>query len=223
VLIAPQVHQIPLLMSNAYLIVEADGLTLIDAGMSRRGGGIRRYIRRLGHRPEQLNRILVTHADIDHAGAVSTLKALSGARVYASAAEAQALRAGRSSRPLQLNKVASLAFESFEAAFGYGEIEVDEIVEDGDRLPILGGLRVVETPGHTPSHLAFYAQQAGVLFAGDAVRARQDELLLNRHPINTWDAQAVLASTRKLAALRPHIVCAGHGRAVYQAQGKFPL
>jgi len=223
VLIAPHIHQIPLLMSNAYLIVEADGLTLIDAGMARQGRGIRRYLRRLGHQPEQVKRILVTHADIDHAGAVSALKALSGARVYASAVEARALRAGRSSRPLQLNGIGRLAFESFEATFGYGEIEVDEIVKDGDRLPILSGLQVIETSGHTPGHLAFYAQEAGVLFAGDALRARQDELRLNRHPINTWDAQQVLASTRKLAALQPQIVCAGHGRAVYQAQGKFPL
>ena len=40
-------------------------------------------------------------------------------------------------------------------------------IEDGDILPMLGGLRVIHTPGHSAGHIALLAQRAGGLIAGD--------------------------------------------------------
>jgi glyoxylase-like metal-dependent hydrolase (beta-lactamase superfamily II) len=48
---------------------------------------------------------------------------------------------------------------------------VDEHLEDGDRLDIAGGARVIFTPGHTPGHLSLYLERPKVLVAADALTA----------------------------------------------------
>jgi glyoxylase-like metal-dependent hydrolase (beta-lactamase superfamily II) len=37
-------------------------------------------------------------------------------------------------------------------------------------LPILGGLRVVHTPGHTPGSVCLYAERHKLLFVGDTLQ-----------------------------------------------------
>jgi len=48
------------------------------------------------------------------------------------------------------------------------EVEIDRIIDDGDRLD-LGGitLEILHTPGHTPGHLAFFIPEHDLLFTGD--------------------------------------------------------
>src|SRR5215217_2330221 len=50
-------------------------------------------------------------------------------------------------------------------------IGVDEYLEDGERLDLAGGTRVIFTPGHTPGHLSLYLERPKVLVAGDALTA----------------------------------------------------
>ena len=45
-------------------------------------------------------------------------------------------------------------------------------LEDGDVLPVLGGLEVIHTPGHTPGSVCLYARQRGLLFVGDVLQRR---------------------------------------------------
>ena len=45
-------------------------------------------------------------------------------------------------------------------------------IEDGDVLPVLGGLRVVHTPGHTPGSVCLYGARDRVLFVGDNLQRR---------------------------------------------------
>lgn len=215
--IIPNVYYLPLLMANLFLVVEDDGLTLIDAGVRSSLRKILRAIAAIGEDPARLSRILLTHADLDHVGSAAPLKAQTGARVYASQVAADALAEGRSSRPLQLGLLSG-AFARSKSM----QVAIDEILTPGQVLPILGGLGVVDSPGHTPGHLSFFARKHALLFAGDALRSRPDSLRYNLAPPITWDAAAVVASTQRLEALNPEIVCTGHGPVVYAAAGKFP-
>jgi glyoxylase-like metal-dependent hydrolase (beta-lactamase superfamily II) len=79
----------------------------------------------------------------------------------------------------------------------------------------------VPTPGHTPGHISFYSASARILFAGDSVRSSRDELLCSTGPV-TWDELEAQNSMRLQAAMRPRIVCVGHGKVVKNAVGKFP-
>ena len=208
-------------VANAYLIVDPDGLTLIDAGLARSGKKILRHIAELGHSPGDLRRIIITHADGDHVGGLAALKEASGARVYASPVEAEAIAAGRMSRELKLRGVQKWLYGLVSPLFKARPAAVEELVSDGQELPVLGGLRVVETPGHTPGHISLFAPSAGILFTGDSLIS-DGERLRPSQGINTWDEARAAESVKRQAALNPHIVCAGHGPVLRDAAGKFP-
>ena len=223
--IAPNVHVVKGSVVNCYLIADADGLTLIDTGLSRDRAKILQSIVDLGHSPRDLKRIILTHSDGDHMGSLAALRAASGARVYASAIEAQAIARGESSRPLQPRGWAKIAFallSPFTARmFKAAPATVDDIVSDGQVLPALGGLRVVATPGHTPGHISLFAPAAGVLFVGDSLVSDGARLRGSRG-MNTWDQAKADESVKRQAALGARIVCPGHGGVIVDAADKFP-
>jgi len=86
----------------------------------------------------------------------------------------------------------------------------------------LGGLQVLETPGHTPGHISLFSPAVGVLFCGDSMVSNEKGLLGSRPGI-TWDETKARESERKQAGLGARIVCSGHGPVVMDAAGKFPV
>jgi glyoxylase-like metal-dependent hydrolase (beta-lactamase superfamily II) len=215
--IIPGVHVIPSVVVNVYLIVDDDGLTLVDVGLRGSEKRVLRYMAGLGHAPDALKRIVITHSDGDHVGALAALKAATGARVYASAIEAEAIAAGRMSRPLKVGGLLKLLMSVTWPWFQADPARVDECVTDGQVLPALGGLRVVETPGHTPGHVSYFAPSASILFVGDSLVSTGGRLRSSRG-MNTWDEARALESVRKQAALGARIVCPAHGPVVRDAQ-----
>ncbi len=221
--ILKNIHQIPGVMANSYLIIEPDGLTLIDAGIPGNGSKILGYIGSLGRKPVDLRRILITHADMDHVGSLGAVKKATGARVYSSAVESQAMAEGHSSRPVKAgeNPVRRLLFSVMGRFFSAKPGPADELLKDGQVLPILQGLKVVETIGHTPGHLSYYLPAEGVLFTGDSIVA-DDKGLQKSRPNFTWDPAKAAEAVRRQSALGARIVCPGHGPVVTDAAGRFP-
>ena len=211
------VHVIPSVVVNVYLIVDDDGLTLVDVGLRGSEKRVLRYIAGLGPAPDTLKRIVITHSDGDHVGALAALKAATGARVYASAVEAEAIAAGRISRPLKVGGLLKLLMSVTRPWFQADPAQVDGFVTDGQEFPVLGGLRVVETPGHTPGHVSYFAPSASILFVGDSLVSTGGRLRSSRG-MNTWDEARALESVRKQAALGARIVCPAHGPVVRDAQ-----
>ena len=60
--IIPKVHHIPDIIANPYLIIDSDGLTLIDTGLPGSHRKILQYIESRGHTPGDLRRIILTHS-----------------------------------------------------------------------------------------------------------------------------------------------------------------
>jgi glyoxylase-like metal-dependent hydrolase (beta-lactamase superfamily II) len=221
--IIPNVHLIPKTVANPYLLIDPDGLTLIDAGLPGSHRKILRYMAGLGYAPRALKRILITHSDYDHIGGLAPLKAASGARVFASPVEAQAMAEGHASRPVKPRRlITRLLFGLMGGLFKPPRIQVDELLSDGQILPVLGGLRVVETLGHTPGHISLFAPTAGILFCGDSIVSGEDGLR-GSSGANNWDQARSDESVRKQAALGARILCSGHGPVVMDVAGKFPL
>ena len=220
--IIPNLHLIPGIIANPYLIIEPEGLTLIDAGLPGSHKKILSYLDKLGNKPKDLKRILITHADFDHVGGLAALKAATGARIFASAIEAQAIAEGHSTRPLKPRSIiVKFFFDLMASLFKPTPVQVDELLTDGQVLPVLGGLRVLETFGHTPGHLSFFAPSVGILFVGDSI-VSEESGLRGSTGSNNWDQAKSDESVRKQAALGAHIVCSGHGPVVMEAAGKFP-
>jgi glyoxylase-like metal-dependent hydrolase (beta-lactamase superfamily II) len=217
------VHQIPGVMANSYLIVETEGLTLIDAGLPGSEKTILKYVAALGREPRDLRRILITHGDMDHVGGLAALRKAAGARVHSSCIESRAMAEGHSSRMVKSDGLSlrRMLFSVIGRLLSGKPGPADEWLGDGQILPILGGLRAVETVGHTPGHLSFYIPSAGVLFTGDSIIA-DEKGLHGSQPMFTWDAVKAAEAVRRQAALGAKIVCPGHGPVVRDAAGKFP-
>jgi glyoxylase-like metal-dependent hydrolase (beta-lactamase superfamily II) len=209
--VANGVYQIPNSFVNLYLILEADGLTLIDAGLAKSGPQVvLEAIAKLGREPKDLKRILFTHSDPDHTGGAAELKHVSGSSLQASAHEASMMAQGQPGRP------PNNAFVRLMIGLMVPRIAAqtaDVLLEDGQDIPVLGGLHVINTPGHTPGHLSFYSSGQKVLFAGDSMRCEKNELSFGPGPF-TWNLEAGIESVRKQAKLEVDLVCCGHGPVV---------
>jgi glyoxylase-like metal-dependent hydrolase (beta-lactamase superfamily II) len=220
--ISLNVHLVPGSIVNVYLIVDPDGLTLIDTGLAGNFKTVMKYIAGLGKQPADLKRILITHSDGDHVGALAALKAATGARVYANPIEAQAIEAAHPSRDLKMKGVQALLFKTIAGPlFKAKPAHVDELLNAGDVLPILGGLRVVATIGHTLGPISLYAPAHKILFGGDSMVSEKSGLRVSRG-MNTWDEVKAKEAVRIQAALGAEIVCVGHGPVVTNAVNKFP-
>jgi glyoxylase-like metal-dependent hydrolase (beta-lactamase superfamily II) len=220
--ISPNVHLIPSRIVNVYLIFEPAGLTLIDTGLPGNFNTVMKYIAGLGKQPRDLKRIVITHSDGDHVGALAALKAATAARVYANPIEAQAIAAAHPSRELKMTGLPALLFNYIaRPLFKAKPAQVDELINDGDVLPVLGGLRVVATIGHTPGHISLYAPAHRLLFAGDSMTSTKTGLRCSGG-MNTWDEARAKEAVKIQAALGAEIVCVGHGPVVMNAVNKFP-
>jgi glyoxylase-like metal-dependent hydrolase (beta-lactamase superfamily II) len=204
-----------------YLITDPDGLTVIDTGLARSGRPLLTAIAQLGHAPGDLRRIIVTHADGDHTNGLAALKMASGAPAFAHPLEATALAGGHSSRPMKTSGLRGWLFAAVAPWFTARPVTVEQTLADGQMLPVLGGLQVIFTPGHTPGHISLFAPGAGMLFCGDSLVASRGSLHLSE-PAYTWDRPQTIQSARKQAALGARFVCPGHGPVVVDATGKFP-
>jgi glyoxylase-like metal-dependent hydrolase (beta-lactamase superfamily II) len=217
--IADNVYLIPGIIANPYLIVDEDGLTLIDAGLPGSHKMILSYISRLGRAPRDLKRIILTHSDLDHVGGLGALHKATGARTFASKMEAEAIALGRSSKPAPPGR--TIFRRIYTMIFKAKPLVIDEIIADGQVLPVLGGLRVLDTAGHSPGHVSLFAEAAGVLFCGDSM-VGTDQGLRGSRPQMTWNPEMAAEAVARQAALKPSIVCPGHGPVVVDAPDKFP-
>lgn len=197
------VWRIPLIapdILNAYLV----GNVLIDSGDRLAG---RRLLPFLAGR--KLASHALTHAHPDHQGCSHAVCERFGIPLLCGEGDRTAQETGRfeTLMPQPGSRMARMS-----RFFSGPPHPVSRTLKEGDEV---GGLKVVETPGHTPGHLAFFHEAEGVLILGD--------VLFHRHPVTlreglaepvrfaTRDRRGNLASARKVASLAPRIVCFGHG------------
>jgi glyoxylase-like metal-dependent hydrolase (beta-lactamase superfamily II) len=201
--VAPGLRRISLVQSdlvNAYI---ADNV-LIDAGGTM---GRKKLLALLEN--EQIAAHALTHAHFDHQG---------GSHAVCERFEIPLFCGEGDRRAMETGDFASLASNPRSIPSRIVQLisgpahPVERALSEGDEV---GGFAVVETPGHTPGHLAFWRESDGVLICGD--------VLFHRNPVTlrrglaepfgfaTHDVAMNRESARKLAALRPRVICFGHG------------
>jgi glyoxylase-like metal-dependent hydrolase (beta-lactamase superfamily II) len=207
--IAPSIHRIGGFV-NQYLIIDGKELTLIDTGMRPNAKNILKYINSLGFKPSDVKRILITHSDPDHYGAAKDLKDSMGCEIWSTQLEADAMKTATTSRVIEPKGFFKLLIKIVGPfMMATPPVETERILIDGETLPILSGLQVIASPGHTPGHVSFYLPAERILIAGDAIKAK------NGQPVATTDSttgdpvQAV-ATAKKLMDLNPLVYACGH-------------
>lgn len=211
--VTPGIYQITR-GANMFLLETApDELTLIDTGIPGSRSTVLNAVQQLGKTPHQLKHILVTHADIDHAGSLHGIAQATGATVYASEKSVPYLR--DASTPPHIPAVMKVLTSPLQSMLQKAAT-VDKEVRNGQTLNIGGGIQVIAVPGHTPDNVAYYWEDKQTVFAADLFFA-QNGLGLTPAPIS-WDMDAAKESARKVLALQPTIICTGHGNAVNLVQ-----
>jgi glyoxylase-like metal-dependent hydrolase (beta-lactamase superfamily II) len=169
--IAHGVHQVSG-YSRSFIIDGDEGVTLIDTGLPKKDGAIIEVLSSIGRSVEDVRRIGITHAHIDHFGNAAVLKRRSGAPVFAPKRDAAAIRGEeKTPHPPILDRVPFLK-PLFGLLPGADPVEVDALIAEGEQSGLPGDLKVIDTPGHTPGHVSFLLERAGgVLFVGDAAVA----------------------------------------------------
>ena len=186
---------------NVYLA----GDVLIDAATRQ---GTRRVLRQLRGRTVAAHAL--THAHPDHQGASHAVCTTLGVPLWVGEGDVEAMEGGpeavsRRQRPGPVNR--------FQRRFWTGPAHpVGRALREGDAV---GDFTVLETPGHAEGHVAYWREADRVLILGDVVNTMN--LLTTRRGLQeppavfTPDPVANRRAIRRLAALRPALVCAGHG------------
>lgn len=223
--ITNHLYQISLGAVNAF-VIEDDGLTLVDTGLPGSTDKIFAALRQAGKNPADIKRIILTHLHTDHAGNAADIKRRVNARVYAHQADARLLEQGVSGRPMTLTPGITNRFIYQFFIKGAGNIvqpvAVEEQLQDGDVIPVAGGIQVVHTPGHSAGHVALLLQSEGVLIAADLCA----HVLGLTYSTLYEDRELGQQSILKAAALSFDTAVFGHGGPLHgqanrQLQAKF--
>jgi len=209
--LTPGIHKIDSVKgANSYLVIDKGIIIIIDTGMPGNGKKITDYIEGLGKGLQEVEYIVLTHADIDHSGSVSELREMTGAKVAIHQTDAPRLAGEK-----ELKKVTGfigLVFKLMMRLKKFQPVKPDILLKDGDKI---GDLSVVYTPGHTEGSISLY--KAGeVIFVGDALMSDKDGNLRLPLSVMTLDMARAKKSIKKISELEFKDLLPGHGKPVLQ-------
>lgn len=219
---------------NVYLIVD-EPLTLIDTGpktpeaLAALEAGLRQHKFVLA----DIKRILLTHTHEDHCGLVRTIQdRAKNVEIWVHDWESDNLLHGRDEKS-DYDKLLFKAgvpesvknnLQSFFDSFGsYSDKlenrNVTSLIDNAEIEFASGSLRAIDTPGHTPGHVAFVREANRTIIAGDCVLKR-----ITPNPILAVDPlrrdkrfQSLgeyLVSLARLRSLAPTLIYGGHGEPI---------
>ncbi|WP_247728715.1 MBL fold metallo-hydrolase [Halovivax limisalsi] len=177
--------------------IETDaGLLLVDVGPEGELGELERALSDAGFDLSDVERVLLTHHDADHAGGLAAMRDRTDVTVAAHPDEAPHVDGDED--PVKGSGDGR-----------YPPTSIDEHLADGDEFESEAGpVRVVETPGHTAGHVSLYLPDERLLVAGDALTSDGDEVLSGPKPGYTIDVDAAAESVDRLAGRDvAHVIC----------------
>jgi glyoxylase-like metal-dependent hydrolase (beta-lactamase superfamily II) len=185
---------------NAYVL---DGV-LVDAGGRRSG---RRILRALDR--HQIAAHAITHAHPDHQGSSAELCSKLGVPYWVGERDVDAAENPNLIRERQPDHPVAKFYDSIFTGPGR---QVDRTLREGDEV---AGFEVIDVPGHSAGHIAFWREADGVLIGGDVLNNMNIWTglpgLHEPMPYLTPDPAENRRSARKLAALEPRLALFGHG------------
>jgi glyoxylase-like metal-dependent hydrolase (beta-lactamase superfamily II) len=192
-----------------YVFVEdEDNLTLIDPGFLSKLPILENYLLDIGYDIKSVKRIILTHIHVDHSQAANEVKRKSGARIYSHWIEARYLAhdppyMGPPSTQDSIKKLEKLGVSLKSLTKEYGSLEVepisvDEQVSDGD---MIGSLKVIHTPGHTPGHISLYYEKDKLLLGADSIYKKVfgSEGMYISAPLVSMDPITAIVSAQRLS------------------------
>jgi len=180
------------------------GDVIVDAASRRAGARILRQLR-----GRKVTAHALTHAHPDHQGASHEVCEARGIPLWCGEADADDMEQGTIT-DRQPDHPLNRLIDRFWLGLPH---PVARRLREGDEV---AGFSVLDAPGHSPGHVAYWRERDRVLVLGD-VLTNIDTFtgrpgLHEPKAIFTPDPVRNRASARRLASLSPALVCFGHGR-----------
>ena len=203
---------------NIYIIEGAEELVLVDTGVPQDYMLVVDRIKSLGRSPVEVGHIILTHFHLDHAGSAAAFRRLSHAKVYAHEDDVPYIQGDRKISSVYprgvIGKLVSMVPIAAARIARVPEVTVDVPCSDGQVIDVLGGMRVIHAPGHTPGSAAFFWEEQGVLFTGDSIINTYHFLSLPTNGFSVDFDQAAGSICKVVDEVEDEdvrLVCAGHG------------
>jgi len=187
------------LATNVYLVDErerdvGDDVTLVDTGLPVNYPSMRSELESAGYEPGDLDRVLLTHYDLDHVGGLGRLQPLD-CPVFMGQRDV-ALARGEWDPPLFHHKGAF--HRLVRPVFDLDGVDLRPVA-DGQQV---GGFTAHHTPGHNPGHVVYLHEGFDAAFLGDLVW-RDGDGYTTPFWLDSYDMRELRESVRELAATAP--------------------
>jgi hydroxyacylglutathione hydrolase len=198
---------------NIYFLEDGDGVVQFDAGTKAMVKATRAAAGELGG----VKRIVLGHGHADHRGTAPSM----GVPVFCHPEEVEdaeaeaAIDSYMKISDLPLAR-ARLVYPLLMRRWDGGPVKIDGTVAEGDDV---AGFRVIHFPGHARGLIGLWRESDRVALVSDVIYLI-DSVRLGKplppgeasvpHPAWAWDHAQAKDSVRKLAALDPAVVGAGH-------------
>jgi len=202
------------------ILSDEEEMVLIDCGYPNFLPLIKAASESNGLDISKLTKIIITHHDFDHMGALAEFKRAYPQLKVLSSVEDEKYVSGKE-KSLRLQQAEgiyeSLPGDQKEGAMGFQKLlesientDVDICLKDKDFFSCCGGVEVIATPGHMPGHISIYVKDSKTLIAGDALVIENDELVI-ANPQYTLDIEEAKKSIKKLLNYNIDRVICYHG------------
>lgn len=189
------------------ILSDEEDMILIDCGYPNFLLLIKAATEAKGLDLSKLTKIIITHHDYDHMGALAEFKReYPHIKILSSLDEAKYISGEEKSLRLQQAEAIydGLPEEQKENARNFQRllesienVEVDLCLREGDFFPWCGGVEIVATPGHMPGHISIYVKDSKTLIAGDALVVEDNKLVI-ANPQYTLNMEEARKSIKKL-------------------------
>lgn len=218
--IAEGIHRLGPGLVNSYLVEEAGGVTIIDAGMPADWAALGPELALMGRSLEDVRAVVLTHGHSDHIGYAE--RARSEARLPirvhaddAALARGEVKNPGGGSGGIRPGPIVRfLAYGVRHGALRTKNPREVVTFDDGVVLDVPGAPRVILLPGHTPGSVALHVTGRDALFVGDAMATESVASGATGPmiaPFSADRAQAV-SSLDRLDGLEAGWLLPGHGQ-----------
>ncbi|HYE10854.1 MAG TPA: MBL fold metallo-hydrolase [Patescibacteria group bacterium] len=205
---------------NPVLLIGNNEVVLVDCGYPNFLALLETEMKSKGIDPNSLTKVLITHHDDDHMGALSEIKEkYPNIKVVTSEIESEYISGKKKSlRLLQAEEILkSLPEEQKQFGIEFCEslrkvkpVNVDITVKDQDCFNWAGGCQVIATPGHMPGHISLYLSETNSIITGDAAVIENGKLVI-ANPQFTLDFDIAEDSLEKIISMNADNYYCYHG------------
>lgn len=202
------------------LLIDNNDTVLVDCGYSNFLSLLEIEMKAKDIDPDSLTKILITHHDDDHMGALYEIKQkYPQIKVVSSEIESEyisgkkkSLRLSQAEEMLQVmpEEHKQIGIEFCETLRKVKSVNVDIVVKDGDQFDWAGGCQVISTPGHMPGHISLFLTETNSIVTGDAAVIEDGELVV-ANPEFSLDLRKAENSLEKIKLMNADIYYCYHG------------